>query len=425
MFTYSTSLSDFANLSSQRAAFAKMEASGKLWPKNDKGVRISKKKHSLKASKKNTEAKTLKFDPYKTDYQKEKGSLLKPNQIVIPAKGYGNISASTVLRVKRVHSKSTTFEFYSETFGTKEVKINHTEQPSYSMFSSDEKPETTYFYIIPHKEAQKSVIGNDTVIENEVDFKTIKTRKRDLKLVGNFNSGFYWVNQKGYYLDEYGDMEDGKPNKSDTASSPSEASVIRDVIFKTHGEQPLNDFFSDFGSIVIKEAKKFIGCKEDKGTPNRSMCVDKILQLGGWTPNNEPWCAAFVYAIVEKSCNILGVTNKLPRTKSTRSMLNNAPGKGLKVDKNPAVGSVFFIPRGDNGTQGHVGIVIDVKGDQIFTVEGNLSDSVRLGQRKIFSEMRFIHVEDMTTEKYISIGKKIAIGLILSGGAYYGIKKFT
>lgn len=188
---------------------------------------------------------------------------------------------------------------------------------------------------------------------------------------------------------------------------------------------PLNDIFSSFGSTVIKEAKKFIGCKEDKGTPNRSMCVDKIVQLGGWTPNNEPWCAAFVYAVVDKTCNIFGIPNLLPRTKSTRSMLSNAPGKGLNVDKTPAVGSVFFIPRGDNGTQGHVGIVIDIKGNQIFTVEGNLSDSVRIGQRQIFNEMKFIHVEEMTKKRIISTAKKVGIALLLTGGAYYGIKKFT
>lgn len=186
----------------------------------------------------------------------------------------------------------------------------------------------------------------------------------------------------------------------------------------------MNDLVKSFGSTVITEAKKFLGCKEDKGTPNRSHCVDKIVKMGGWTPTNEPWCAMYAYAVTDRTCKLFKVENKLPRTKSTRTMLNNASKNGIRVDRKPSKGCIFFIPRGNSGIYGHVGFVHYYSGNKIYTVEGNLSDQVKSGVRTINDDMRFIHIEEMTSKRQIATIGKIGGAILLATGAYYGAKKF-
>lgn len=186
--------------------------------------------------------------------------------------------------------------------------------------------------------------------------------------------------------------------------------------------EPLSGIGKSFASVVYTEAKKFLDCKEDPNTPNRSVCVDFIKEMGGWTPTNEPWCAQFVWAIVEKSCNLMKIENLLPRTKSTTVMKNKASSNGLEVDTKATKGCLFYYPRTGGG---HVGLVIDVKGDTIYTIEGNVSNRVKMGERKIISTMRFIHIEDMAKGKTM-IPKYIKIGVpavLLTAGAIYGAKK--
>ena len=70
MFTNTTTLSDFANPSSQRAAFAKMQSSGRLWPKNDNGVRRSKKKQGSKVAKTTPQAHQVRPHLFEMYYSK-------------------------------------------------------------------------------------------------------------------------------------------------------------------------------------------------------------------------------------------------------------------------------------------------------------------------------------------------------------------
>ena len=188
--------------------------------------------------------------------------------------------------------------------------------------------------------------------------------------------------------------------------------------------EPLSGITKSFAGVVYTEAKKFLGCKEDPKTPNRSYCIDKIQEMGGWTPTSEPWCAMFVYAVVERSCKLMKIDNLLPRTKSTTIMKNESPDNGLKVDTKPVKGCLFYFPRTGGG---HVGFVIDIKDNKIFTIEGNTSDQVKLGQRTINPSMRFIHIEDMANgKKMIPRYLKYGVPAVLLGGigaVYYAKKK--
>lgn len=178
-----------------------------------------------------------------------------------------------------------------------------------------------------------------------------------------------------------------------------------------------------FTDKLIKLAFGWIECKEDPKTPNRSACLNVLHKMYGGEPTSEPWCAIFVWTMTNEACKIFNVENKLPKTKSTIQMRDRAKNSGLKVDKIPAVGSVFFYPRTGGG---HVGIVIEVRGGEIITIEGNVSDAVRFGKRKLSDhKFEFIHTENMTNKKLV-LGKalnKYMIYIPTLLGAYVGARR--
>lgn len=160
---------------------------------------------------------------------------------------------------------------------------------------------------------------------------------------------------------------------------------------------------TNFTQKLVDLAADWLGCEEDAKTPNRSACLTDLWKLYGTEPTNEPWCAAFVWTMVNETCKVFGVENKLPHTKSTYEMKSRATNAGLKVDKTPAVGSIFYFTR-DGG--GHVGIVTNLGENTMTTIEGNVSDQVRLGRRALNSKnFLYIHVEKMTS-KTLVFGKE-------------------
>lgn len=168
-----------------------------------------------------------------------------------------------------------------------------------------------------------------------------------------------------------------------------------------------------FTQKLVDLAADWLGCKEDKGTPNRSMCLTDLWKLYGSEPTDEPWCAVFVWSMVNDACKVFGIENKLPKTKSTSIMKSRATNAGLKVDKTPAVGSIFYFSRTGGG---HVGIVTNIEGKTITTIEGNVSDEVRFGRRDLNSkDFSFIHVEKMTN-KTLVFGKSPYYALLAVTG---------
>lgn len=154
-----------------------------------------------------------------------------------------------------------------------------------------------------------------------------------------------------------------------------------------------------FTGKLVDLAFGWVQCKENPETPNRSACLTELHRLYGDEPTDESWCAIFVWTMVNETCKIFNIENKLPKTKSTTLMKQRASNAGLRVDKKPAPGAIFYYPRTGGG---HVGIISSIEGNDLITVEGNVSDSVKFGRRPINQHpFYFIHVEEMTNKKLI------------------------
>lgn len=93
------------------------------------------------------------------------------------------------------------------------------------------------------------------------------------------------------------------------------------------------------------------------------------------------WCAAFVYAKFLQAAQQLKTTTPLPRTGGVLAMWNQA--KASRVQGMPQAGDIFIMDFG--GGKGHTGIVVNVVGIHIETIEGNTNDE---GSREGFEVAR-------------------------------------
>jgi peptidoglycan hydrolase-like protein with peptidoglycan-binding domain len=122
-------------------------------------------------------------------------------------------------------------------------------------------------------------------------------------------------------------------------------------------------------SEIIKVAESYLGYKESPPNSNRTL-------FGKWHGlDGNPWCAMFVSYVYHES----GVT-ELRKVDPT-----NLPGfaycpNGVKYfrqqnrfNKTPRIGSLVFFDWGNDGISDHVGIVVDIQGENIITIEGNTS----------------------------------------------------
>lgn len=147
-----------------------------------------------------------------------------------------------------------------------------------------------------------------------------------------------------------------------------------------------------FSNALIKKGELWLGCKELAKTGS-SPCLNEITEYYNGKQTNEPWCAKFVWMVVDKCSKDFRIKNFLPKTASTLTMVNTAESKGIRVDKTPAPGCIFFKTRTGGG---HVGFVSQVTAQNVLiTLEGNKSNSVAWGKHTNLSGYRFIHVEEM------------------------------
>lgn len=118
---------------------------------------------------------------------------------------------------------------------------------------------------------------------------------------------------------------------------------------------------------VINIAKKYVGVCEDPPNSNKVVFNTKFYgrEVSG---ANYPWCCAFIWCIFNEA----GINIK--RTASCM-MLGDWFKQEKKYHKdNPQVGDiVFFKFSGSSRWTNHVGLVIDVNGNTLTTIEGNTS----------------------------------------------------
>jgi hypothetical protein len=125
---------------------------------------------------------------------------------------------------------------------------------------------------------------------------------------------------------------------------------------------------------TLKIALHEVGVKEVPPASNRGPRVEEYLKSVRLSAGN-PWCAAFVYWCFEEASARLNRVNPLPRTGSCMSHWNNTRGEKISARQaldNPDLinpGDVFIISL--KGGKGHTGIVYDMCGGEIVTIEGN------------------------------------------------------
>lgn len=123
---------------------------------------------------------------------------------------------------------------------------------------------------------------------------------------------------------------------------------------------------------LIEKAKSQLGTKESDGGD------DKYIKWYGGFALTVAWCAIFVSWCADQ-CGLLG--SIIPKFASCdlgmkwfkdKKQWEDAPAHGGNY--RPKKGDIIFF--GIPGDSNHVGIVIDVNGTSVYTIEGNTSDMV-------------------------------------------------
>lgn len=139
---------------------------------------------------------------------------------------------------------------------------------------------------------------------------------------------------------------------------------------------------SDLLTRVLKVAKTQIGVMEDPPGSNRGPQVDEYIRRVGLNPKGKfAWCVAFVYFCFDEAANALGRGNPMIQTAGVLDHWAKAGQRGIpRITNARAVadpglvqpGHIFVIDFG-SGT-GHTGLVLEVNGGKLITIEGNTND---------------------------------------------------
>lgn len=109
-----------------------------------------------------------------------------------------------------------------------------------------------------------------------------------------------------------------------------------------------------------------VGVKEPRAN------YTKYNQLVGSNP--QYWCAAFVSWVFDKACDgNASRRNAVIRggvSASCNALMSNFQKAGA-FDKNPKIGDMIFFPGSRHGGANHIGIVVGIKGNIVYTIEGN------------------------------------------------------
>lgn len=129
--------------------------------------------------------------------------------------------------------------------------------------------------------------------------------------------------------------------------------------------------------LVTASAEEAKGVREVPPNSNRGPQVDAYLRRAGVSPGLS-WCCAFVYWCFDEGAKSMAVPNPMVRTAGCLDHWNRAPCQGARrvlaaqAVRNPELvraGMIFIMDHG--GGLGHTGLVENVKGGLITTIEGN------------------------------------------------------
>ena len=129
-------------------------------------------------------------------------------------------------------------------------------------------------------------------------------------------------------------------------------------------------------ALVVK-AKSQVGYREGSNNWNKYAEDPKITKLYGWKPQNTYWCCTFVnWCYLDTFGFDVGSKLTYGGTAACQNSANLFKNNAAFASQ-PEVGDQIFFYVG--GTIGHTGIVTEINGSSIKTVEGNYSDGVGIG----------------------------------------------
>lgn len=126
-------------------------------------------------------------------------------------------------------------------------------------------------------------------------------------------------------------------------------------------------------SRALALAERYVGVREHGGR-NRGPQIERWLETVNLEPG-QPWCAAFVSAVLKEAAAGLKMASPIPLSASVAKLWKRAP-EHMRSGRCTR-GSIFVHftdPQNPHGF-GHTGFVTGVDGDHMMTVEGNTDDA--------------------------------------------------
>lgn len=135
---------------------------------------------------------------------------------------------------------------------------------------------------------------------------------------------------------------------------------------------------------VLDVARSFFGYREDNGSHKQIIDIynnHKPLPVGYKVKYNDDWCDAFVTAVAIKA----DMVDLIGKECGVERHIQIFKQKGIWIEDGkivPKVGDIITYNWNDNsqpndGWADHIGFVEKVSGNEITTIEGNYSNSVR------------------------------------------------
>lgn len=136
-------------------------------------------------------------------------------------------------------------------------------------------------------------------------------------------------------------------------------------------------------SQTLVKAGQEVGVREEPLGSNRGPRVDQYLRSVGLNPadGSFAWCAAFIYFCFDQASMGLSVKNPVIKTAGVLEHWDLAGARGIRrlsadeCQAEPSLvqpGMIFIITTG--GGHGHTGLVEEVRGVALTTLEGNTNE---------------------------------------------------
>ena len=128
---------------------------------------------------------------------------------------------------------------------------------------------------------------------------------------------------------------------------------------------------------IVRIAKSYVGKTETAGNSGFSdKAFEKKMKDCGWS-KSLAWCSFFAELVWKEShsedIELVKILDKLFSGSATTTYKNFELNKTFKVSKTPTIGALA-VWRYGNGWQGHIGVVVEIKGNAFHCVEGNTND---------------------------------------------------